>query len=1357
MHQSAMSYGEIFFQQYLNGAIDISNLKIVEIGSLNVNGALRDVAPTNANYIGLDFAEGNGVDIVIDDPYHLPLDDNSADIVVSSSCFEHSEFFWLVFLEVMRVLKKDGVFYLNAPSNGFFHQWPVDCWRFYPDAGHALVNWAKRNGYSAKLLESFIGKHSEGTIPQGGMWNDFVAVFVKDSEHATKYPFRIVDVLSELHNGYSDLNDNIINFNELSPDFDVINAYDQNIKELTQLQSTQEVEVSNLKKSLNDRNEWRSDIEKIVEKNFNILLKKINDREELIQSLTNEVSHNKNINKQLTHELELVLTSKSWKITRPLREARRLLFSPKQRIKLYVKKTLQQGKRLYLSLPLSADTRQKHRLFLAEFCPRILTATEAPTNAEGNFNLPPVPRPLTNLPNPEHVNSSSEISFSESESPAVSILIPVYGKLGYTLRCLASIQHHEPSVPFEVIVIDDCSPDETFTVLSEIKGLKVIRNFNNAGFIRSCNAGAQAARGKYLCFLNNDTEITPNWLEELLRTFSEFPDTGLVGSKLIYPDGRLQEAGGIIWQDGSAWNFGRFQDPNNPVFNYAREVDYCSGASIMVPKDIFNNFGGFDELYTPAYCEDSDLALKLRSRGYRVIYQPLSSVIHYEGITSGTDEKCGVKAYQVKNSAKLLERWKGLLASHQPAGTNVDKAKDRRMKKRVLVLDHCVPTPNQDAGSVTVYNLLLLLREMNFQVTFIAEDNLLYLPGYTADLQRIGIEVLYKPYTTSVQDHLREFGNRYDLIFFFRPMVAEKYMDLVKRYTPEAKILYHTVDLHYLRMEREAKLENNTHKAKSASAMRDRELTAIRKADASIVHSTIEFEILKPLVPESHLFVFPLIMNINGSTNEFEQRRDIAFIGGYQHTPNVDAVTFMANEIMPILRTKMPGVRFYVIGSRPPKELYDLASDDVIITGFVDELEPFLENIRVSVAPLRYGAGIKGKLGTAMALGLPVVATPIAAEGMNVIEGEHLLVGTDPESLALNIVELYENKALWSKIRKNGIDFAKKNWGAEASWNTLSTILSYLNFQIEKRQYPISLYNEKDSIQKQRHPNLKPLASVTSKEEFLRALNDNNISKIVSPEKTLLDTNENYEYYVTGYCSACLKKVDFLVDLKSGGQKVNNQKWKPNWRERLECPECHLNNRQRLITHLLRNALENSPQKTIYLMEQVTPIFKWVSKTFEQHKIIGSEYLGPQYKSGEVAQGIRNENVENLSFSDSSLDLIISNDVFEHVPNPRTALLECSRALKKGGVMLFTIPFHNDKEVSTTRAQLSGSEIKHLQPPTYHGNPVSNEGSLVFTDFGWDFLSLVEQSGFSRVSLDLYASNELCHIGEVQIVFQAIK
>jgi GT2 family glycosyltransferase/glycosyltransferase involved in cell wall biosynthesis/SAM-dependent methyltransferase len=762
---------------------------------------------------------------------------------------------------------------------------------------------------------------------------------------------------------------------------------------------------------------------------------------------------------------------------------------------------------------------------------------------------------------PEGITTASSgiadlIYFPKYDSPTVSIVIPVYGKINYTLACLQAIQKNLPKVAFEIIVVDDQSPDNTLVELYKIASIRIIANAENRGFIHSCNTGASAARGNFICFLNNDTEVMVGWLDELVRTFYEFPGTGFAGSKLIYPDGTLQEAGGIIWRDGSAWNFGRNQDASLPVYNYAREVDYCSGASIMVPAALFKELNGFDLHYEPAYCEDSDLALRIRSKGLRVIYQPMSVVVHHEGISSGTDITKGPKAYQIENSKKLFARWQPHLVKHQVSGLDVDAAKDRSATRRALLIDHCTPTPDQDAGSVTVLNLMLLLREMGFQVTFIPEDNFLYMPNYTTALQRAGIEVVYAPYVTSVEQHLVESRDRYSLAFLFRPTVAERHLKDIRRLLPKAKILYHTVDLHFLRMSREAVLLQGAERQialTKAAEMKRLELYAIRAADACIVHSTAEHELLCQDLPQANIHVFPLIMELEASQIPFARRKDIVFIGGYQHTPNVDAVLYFVGEIMPLIRRSLPGVCFYAVGSKPPSEIQALACEDVIISGYVDDLGVLLDTMRVSVAPLRFGAGVKGKIGTAMAVGLPVVTTPLGAEGMSLTADENIVVADGAQHFCDAVTKLYLNEILWTRVSKNGLTFASHQWGAEAAWNTLGGILSTIDLHVFMSSRPLTLYKLK-SVWSRNYADLAPITSAVA-DAVQQSDYDNKIEQelaIFSKQENVHDLPAIFHYWSNRFLLPILKdaghdsiKSFFAVALFESANQSSSQR--PNF------------------------------------------------------------------------------------------------------------------------------------------------------------------------------------------------------------------
>ena len=770
------------------------------------------------------------------------------------------------------------------------------------------------------------------------------------------------------------------------------------------------------------------------------------------------------------------LNSTSWRITYPIRKSKEVISSTFRAAKRLTANNLKLFKTIYCLLPINEKTKLIHREAIKRISPSLLLASGSPSytvlmNKDDNSkfymqNLLPTDEE-TNIENPLKI---SALQFPVHEQPLISIVIPVYGQTKYTLACLESIAKSTSIHTYEIIIIDDFSPDDSYNTLeTQISGVKLIKNAENKGFIQSCNIGAQQSSGEYLYFLNNDTLIQDGSIDALVGTFNDFPGTGLVGSKLLYPDGVLQEAGGILWQDGSAWNFGRYQDASLPVYNYAREVDYCSGASIMIPKKLFADIGGFDIYYAPAYCEDSDIALKIRALGYRVIYQPFSTITHYEGTSSGTDTSQGIKSYQIENSKKLFERWKSTLASHSPNGLNADNEKDRNAKWRVLILDHCTPTPDQDAGSVTALNIMLLLREMEFQVTFIPEDNFLYMPEHTVTLQKNGIEVLYSPYVTSVGQHLEEFGNRYQIVLFVRPTVVERCLELVNSFCPKAKLLFETCDLHHLRMLREAELEDSIEKQELAMKMKQLELQMIKSVDLTILRSTAELELLKDELPINKLCVFPLILTPYNNSPSLKERKDIIFVGGFQHTPNVDAVKYFVSSIMPILRKLIPDICFHVVGSNITEEIRILESTDVKIIGYVKNLIPYLSNIRVSVAPLRYGAGIKGKIGTAMCAGIPVVATSIAIEGMNLINGEHVLVADEPYKFATAIANVYQDPTLWDKLSSNAFEFAKNSWGPEQSFRTLSNIINLLGFETKRGLHELSLYTEINSEKDLKH------------------------------------------------------------------------------------------------------------------------------------------------------------------------------------------------------------------------------------------------------------------------------------------------
>ena len=637
----------------------------------------------------------------------------------------------------------------------------------------------------------------------------------------------------------------------------------------------------------------------------------------------------------------------------------------------------------------------------------------------------------------EKVSKTLASTLANNKECEVTIIIPVHNQLAYTLACVISILQSKINCSYEILIGDDASTDGTRKIFSNIHSLiKHVYHAENLGFLKNCNETAKYARGKYLIFLNNDTLVLPGWADALVDIFHSRSDAGLVGAKLLNANGTLQEAGGIVWNDGSAWNYGRGDDESKPGYNYVRECDYCSGACIMIPKTLWNELKGFDEIYSPAYYEDTDLAFKVRQIGKKVYYQPAAELIHCEGISNGRDISQGVKEYQQINHKKFFKRWESELQSnHYPNGTSLFTARMRSTNCRtILFIDHYIPTPEKDAGSKSITSYIAFFIRNGFNVLLIG-DNYVENKKDADKFRQMGVEVLIgSGFQYNSEQWFIENGQYIDYAFLCRPHTSLRWIEPLRKHT-KAKLLFYGVDLISRTRERAYLDTGLKEHQKISQEFRKHEDAIHPLVDMIFYPSQEEVDYLSTSMGYNNVRKIPLYVyndDLGSSNYNSKMRHGLLFVGGFQHTPNLDGIIWFLTCSFPKILKEMPGMTLTIVGSDAPAELLAFSSNAIKIKTNIsdEELSDLIKKARLSIAPLRFGGGVKGKIVDAMRHGLPVITTEIGAEGLDA-QSKNMVVAS-LANFSNKIIELYNNDTLLNEISATAIKYVAANFSQSA-------------------------------------------------------------------------------------------------------------------------------------------------------------------------------------------------------------------------------------------------------------------------------------------------------------------------------------
>jgi O-antigen biosynthesis protein len=640
--------------------------------------------------------------------------------------------------------------------------------------------------------------------------------------------------------------------------------------------------------------------------------------------------------------------------------------------------------------------------------------------------------------------SATTMELPHSANPKVSIILVLFNRAELTLACLRSIAEHHAE-DLELIIVDNASSDDTSQLLDRLRGPRILRNAENRNFLLAVNQAARECRGEYILLLNNDAQLLPGALERLLATIQSSPDIGAVGGKIILLDGTLQEAGDIVWKDGSCLGYGRGDNPFAGPYMFRRDVDYCSGAFLLTARRTWQELGGFDESFKPAYYEETDYCMRLWARRLRVVYEPTAAIVHYEFASASTSSSA--IALQARHQRVFVEHHGAALATHDiPNADRLVHARSRHKGPRVLFLDDRVPHLWLGSGFPRANALMRALLKNGCFVTMYplagaAEPwDVVY-----SDVPR-EVEVMMGLERGMLESFLRNRAGYYDNIVISRPHNMEYLAPILGNHADwfeNTRVIYDAEALFAIREAGLRKLHGRPMSAEEFQLALAAETSLTRAADCVVAVSESERQMFQR---NGIAKVEVLGHSIEVAPQEvpFAQRQGLLFVGAVHEeaSPNADSLVWFLGEVLPRIKQVLGEIRLTIAGVNKSERIRALAGPSVEVAGHVPDLRVLYARSKLLIAPTRFAAGIPHKVHEAAARGLPVVATPLLAEQLGWTEKE-LAIAEDAEAFAQRCVELYTNEAKWKSIREAALDRVRVECAPEAFDRKTAEILGF--------------------------------------------------------------------------------------------------------------------------------------------------------------------------------------------------------------------------------------------------------------------------------------------------------------------------